>query len=103
MGSDASGWKDSTRGRADLAVNRNGWVRIAVHAPSRAATLKWECRALRDAPAGAVPRCQIEWGRVFRLGQDYLPGENIISPGSSPARRRRSAKRLPLADVGPVR
>jgi len=82
VGSDAGGWKDSTRGRADLAVNRDGWVRIAVHAPTAAATLKWECRALAGAPAGAVPRCRIEWGRVFRLGPDYLPGENIISPGS---------------------
>ena len=81
VGSDADGWKDSTRGRSDLAVNRNGWVRIAVHAPSRAASLKWECRALASAPAGAVPRCGIEWGRVFRLGQNYLPGENVISPG----------------------
>ena len=81
VGSDADGWKDSTRGRSDLAVNRNGWVRIAVHAPSRAASLKWECRALPSAPAGSVPRCGIEWGRVFRLGQDYLPGENLISPG----------------------
>jgi hypothetical protein len=81
VGSDADGWKDSTRGRADLAVNRSGWVRIAVHAPSRAATLTWECRAAPGAPAGAVPRCQIEWRRVFRLGQDYLPGENVISPG----------------------
>ena len=82
VGSDQAGWKDSTRGRADLAVNRNGWVRVAVHAPTPAATLKWECRALPEAPAGAVPRCHIEWGRVFRLGQDYLPGENLISPGS---------------------
>ena len=38
--------------------------------------------ARERASAGAVPRCRIEWGRVFRLGQDYLPGENIISPGS---------------------
>jgi hypothetical protein len=81
VGSDADGWKDSTRGRADLAVNRNGWVRIAVHAPARAASLKWECRALAGTPGGVVPRCGIEWGRVFRLGQDYLPGENLISPG----------------------
>jgi hypothetical protein len=81
VGSDAAGWKDSTRGRADLAVNRNGWVRIAVHAPARAATLKWECRATSIVPAGAEPRCRIEWGRVFRLGKDYLPGENIVSPG----------------------
>jgi len=83
VGSDADGWKDSTRGRADLAVNRNGWVRIAVHAPARAASLKWECRALAGTPAGVVPRCGIEWGRVFRLGQDYLPGENLISPGKA--------------------
>ena len=81
VGSDADGWKDSTRGRADLAVSRNGWVRIAVHAPARAASLKWECRALAGTPAGVMPRCGIEWGRVFRLGQDYLPGENLISPG----------------------
>jgi hypothetical protein len=82
VGSDGAGWKDSTRGRADLAVNRNGWVRIAVHAPSRAATLKWECRAIASAAAGAVPRCRIEWARAFRLGQNYLPGGNMISPGS---------------------
>ncbi len=82
VGSDGAGWRDSTRGRADLAVNRNGWVRIAVHAPAPAASLKWECRALPNVPAGAVPRCRIEWGRVFRLGQDYLPAENLISPGS---------------------
>lgn len=81
VGSDADGWKDSTRGRADLAVNRNGWVRIAVHASSRAASLKWECQAAPGIRAGAVPRCAIEWGRVFRLGRDYLPGENVISPG----------------------
>ena len=82
VGSDAAGWKDSTRGRADFSVNRNGWVRIAVHAPSRAAALKWECRPTSSATTGAVPRCRIEWGRVFRLGQDYLPGGNIVSPGS---------------------
>ena len=81
VGSEADGWKDSTRGRAELAVNRKGWVRIAVHTPARAASLKWECRALPGTPAGVVPRCGIEWGRVFRLGQDYLPGENLISPG----------------------
>jgi hypothetical protein len=80
-GSDADGWKDSARGRADLAVNRNGWVRIAVHAPSTARALKWECRAAATVPAGATPRCEIEWTRAFNLGTDYLPGENRISPG----------------------
>jgi hypothetical protein len=73
---------DSTRGRADLAVNRNGWVRIAVHAPTQMSSLRWECRGLSSTPAGAAPRCQIEWKRVFRLKRDYLPGENLISPGN---------------------
>lgn len=82
VGSDGNGWKDSTRGRPELAVNRNGWVRMAVHAPAAAASLRWECRASGDVPTGATPRCAIEWKRVFRLGQEYLPGENAISPGS---------------------
>jgi hypothetical protein len=80
-GSSAGGWKDSTRGRPELAVNRNGWVRIAVHAPMTSPSLQWECRAAGEVTAGATPRCAIEWKRVFRLGQDYLPGENVISPG----------------------
>jgi hypothetical protein len=82
VGSDATGWKDSTRGRPELAVNRSGWVRIAVHAPSAAASMRWECRGLASAPAGTTPRCAIEWNRVFRLGKDYLPGSNLSSPGS---------------------
>jgi hypothetical protein len=81
VGSDATGWKDSTRGRPELAVNRNGWVRIAVHAPAAATSMRWECRALASAPAGAAPRCNIEWNRVFRLGLDYLPGPNQATHG----------------------
>jgi hypothetical protein len=102
VGSDAEGWQDSTRGRADLAVNRDGWVRIAALAPSRAATLKWECRALPGVRQGATPRCRIEWGRVFRLGRDYLPGENLISPGKVQMGVGLS-EAVPLADLGPVR
>ncbi len=81
-GSDVQGWKDSTRGKPELAVNRNGWVRIALHAPSAAPSLAWECRAAGNVPAGATPRCEITWARVFRLGKDFLPQENLISPGS---------------------
>ena len=80
-GSDADGWKDSTRGKPELAVNRNGWVRIAVHAPAPAASLKWECRSAPSAPPNSAPRCGIEWNRAFRLGPDYLPGANLIAPG----------------------
>jgi hypothetical protein len=102
VGSDAEGWQDSTRGRADLAVNRDGWVRIGVLAPSRAATLKWECRALPGVRQGATPRCRIESGRVFRLGRDYLPGENLISPGKIQIGVGLS-EAVPLADLGPMR
>jgi hypothetical protein len=97
VGSDAGGWKDSTRGRADLAVNRNGWVRIAVHAPAAAAALRWECRAAPAAPAGTTPRCEIDWRRVFRLGQDYLPGKNLVAPGSVQLTTGISES-IPLAD-----
>jgi hypothetical protein len=102
VGSDAEGWQDSTRGRADLAVNRDGWVRIAVHAPSRAAALKWECRALPGIRAGTQPHCRIEWERVFRLGRDYLPGENLISPGTVQIGVGLS-EAVPLSDLGPAR
>ena len=81
VGSDAQGWKDSTRGRPELAVSRNGWVRIAVHAPGAASSMRWECRALPSTPAGATPRCNIEWNRAFRLGTDYLPGPNLVTNG----------------------
>ena len=81
VGSASGGWKDSTRGRPELAVNRNGWVRIAVHAPLAAPSLQWQCRAAGDVPAGATPRCAIEWKRVFRLGEDYMPVGNAIAPG----------------------
>lgn len=81
-GSGDNGWRDSTRGRPELAVNRNGWVRIAVHAPLAVPSLLWECRAAGAVPAGAKPRCAIEWKRVFRLGEDYLPGGNAVMPGS---------------------
>jgi hypothetical protein len=102
VGSDAGGWQDSTRGRADLAVNRNGWVRIAVHAPASSPTLKWECRAAPATAAGSQPRCQIEWGRAFRLGKDYLPGENVVSPGKVQMGAGLSEP-IPLADRGPAR
>jgi hypothetical protein len=81
VASAASAQHDSTRGRPDLAVNRNGWVRIAVHAPGPMARLQWECRAAPNAPATAAPRCQIEWKRAFRLKQDYSPGDNLVSRG----------------------
>jgi hypothetical protein len=79
-GSEASGWKDSSRGRADLMISRNEWVRIATVAAPNADALRWNCQA-RAGDATRPARCAIEWSRAFRLGRDYLPGPNLIQPG----------------------
>jgi hypothetical protein len=79
-GSEGSGWKDSSRGRADLMVSRNEWVRIATVAAPNATALRWNCQA-RTGNSTSPARCTIEWTRAFRLGRDYLPGPNLIQPG----------------------
>jgi hypothetical protein len=79
-GSEAIGWKDSSRGRSDLMVSRNEWVRIATVAAPDALSLRWNCQA-RAGDATRPARCAIEWTRAFRLGRDYLPGPNLIQPG----------------------
>jgi len=79
--SDPERWRDSTRAREDLAVNRNGWVRIAVPAASRATALRWRCHP-RPGESGGAARCQIAWARAFRLDPGYVPSQNLIEPGS---------------------
>jgi hypothetical protein len=79
-GSESSGWRESNRGRVDLAVNRNGWVRLAVPAPSTATALRWNCQSKPGESTGPA-RCDVNWTRVFRLSADYLPGPNLIEPG----------------------
>ncbi len=79
-GSEAIGWKDSSRGRAELMISRNEWVRIATVAAANADALRWNCQA-RAADSARPARCAIEWTRAFRLGRDYLPGPNLIKPG----------------------
>jgi hypothetical protein len=79
-GSASIGWTDSNRGRADLSVSRNGWVRIALPVSPTASALRWNCQPT-PGKSNAPPRCGVSWRRAFRLGPDYLPGRNLIEPG----------------------
>jgi hypothetical protein len=72
-------WIDSSRGMEELAVNRNGWVRIAVMDGGTASSVRWNCRA-RPAAPGAVARCRIETARAFRLDRAYTVGPNLLEP-----------------------
>jgi hypothetical protein len=73
----AVGRSDSAAGNETWAVDRNGWVRIAVLAPSSATSLRWRCIARRKSASDPVA-CAIEATRAFRLDQSYGPGPNLI-------------------------
>jgi hypothetical protein len=76
-GSDSSSWSESSRGRDDLTVARNGWVRIAIPAAASATSLRWKCHA-RPGATAPPPRCVIESTRAFRLDREYVPSPNLI-------------------------
>lgn len=63
-------WRSSDRGLKDLAVDRNGWVRIAIPGSRRATDVGFVCYPTKAAPG----RCRVEIGRVLSLGEDYTPG-----------------------------
>ena len=63
-------WRSSDRGIKELAVDRNGWVRIAIPASRRATDIGFVCYPTK-ATAG---RCRIEIGRVLSLDDEYKPG-----------------------------
>ena len=105
VGSDADGWKDSTRGRADLAVNRNGWVRIAVHAPARRVAqvgvpAPWQRpsqrrAALRDrVGTGLPPRPGLPAGREHDLARQ---GPAWRRPQRRSAVERSLTQQVPVA------
>ena len=75
--SDSSDWSDSSRGRDDLTVARNGWVRIAIPAAASATSLRWKCHA-RPGATASPPRCVVESTRAFRLDREYVPSSNLI-------------------------
>ncbi len=68
-------WRSSDRGMKELAVDRNGWVRIAIPASSSASDVAFQCYPTR-AVAG---RCRVEVSRVLSLDDMYKP---TLHPGS---------------------
>lgn len=62
-------WRASDRGMKELAVDRNGWVRIAIPGSRRATDVGFVCYPLK--PNG---RCRVEVSRVLSLDDNYKPG-----------------------------
>jgi hypothetical protein len=68
-GSDGT-WRASDRGFKDLAVDRNGWVRIAIPNSRNATDVGFVCY---PAKPGAG-RCRVEISRALSLDDGYKPG-----------------------------
>jgi hypothetical protein len=70
-------------GRPALAVDRNGWVRMAVSlsagSASDLAAAGWAC--LPAVPGTKAASCTVETARVFVFGDDWVPGRNLVTPG----------------------
>jgi hypothetical protein len=62
-------WRSSDRGMKDLAVDRNGWVRIAIPGSRSATDIGFQCYPTKAAPG----RCRIEVSRVLYLNAEYKP------------------------------
>jgi hypothetical protein len=96
---DNARWYSSHRGRLDFTVARNGWIRTTVELPpgTQAADIEAiavECLDVRDprVPAsGPAPECGVQPGKAFLLGQDYMPGANLVQ-SSLPVRLRPGEK-----------
>ena len=63
-------WRSSDRGIKELAVDRNGWVRIAIPKSRGATDIGFTCYPTKPG-AG---RCRIEISRVLSLDEGYKPG-----------------------------
>ncbi|HTG98942.1 MAG TPA: hypothetical protein VL882_01665 [Vicinamibacterales bacterium] len=63
-------WRASDRGIKDLAVDRNGWVRIAIPNSRNATDVGFVCYPSKPG-AG---RCRVEISRVLSLDDGYKPG-----------------------------
>ena len=62
-------WRSSDRGLKDLAVDRNGWVRIAIPASRGASEVGFQCYPSKAASG----RCRVEVSRVLSLDTGYRP------------------------------
>jgi hypothetical protein len=63
-------WRSSDRGLKELAVDRNGWVRIAIPHSRGATDVGFQCFPTKPA-AGT---CRVEISRVLSLDENYKPG-----------------------------
>jgi hypothetical protein len=79
--SDRGDWRDSSRGREDFAIARNGCVRIAIPSAADATALRWQCHPRASEVKDAKAQCRVQWTRAFRLDTNFVPGENLIEPG----------------------
>ena len=62
-------WRASDRGLKDLAVDRNGWVRIAIPNSKNATEVGFVCYPTKPASG----RCKVEISRVLSLDDQYKP------------------------------
>jgi len=63
-------WRTSDRGIKDLAVDRNGWVRIAIPNSKNATEIGFVCYPTKPS----IGRCRVEISRVLSLDDSYKPG-----------------------------
>jgi hypothetical protein len=63
-------WRSSDRGVKELAVDRNGWVRIAIPHSRGATDVGFQCYPTK----AAAGRCRVEISRVLSLDENYKPG-----------------------------
>jgi hypothetical protein len=80
-------WRSSDRGRRDLAISRNGWVRTTVELPpgtrpEDVESLAFECVDVREARITSPPvgECTVKPQRAFFLDRNYVPGASILRP-----------------------
>jgi hypothetical protein len=62
-------WRSSDRGMKELAVDRNGWVRIAIPASRNATDLGFQCYPTKGAPG----HCRVDVSRIIALDDAYKP------------------------------
>ena len=63
-------WRSSDRGLKELAVDRNGWVRIAIPLSRGATDVGFQCYPTKLATG----TCRVEMSRVLSLDEHYKPG-----------------------------
>jgi hypothetical protein len=75
-------WSD--RGRSDLVVSRQGELRIAVPTPATevvgALMIRCDSRVEPGQQPAPGARCAVDVRKLFRLGGDYAPSDNLLEP-----------------------